>query len=277
MHGKLTLKIALSLLVLLSVPVQAQREFREYPGFEYEPDLHLPADWNVPGEFVSGRLMYPSNVRMGRWGGSWEQGGTSWAVDYPKGDRTFVNLLRRFSTINARSVEQPVNLNDGDDVYYWPFLMVGLAGYWDLSDAQAARLRDYLLRGGFLFADSFFDSYSWSGFVAGMKKVFPDLAIIDLEGDHPVFHTVYDIPVLADTQIPNMNSLMGGGGGWLGDGREPLWRGIQDDSGRLMVLIAFNNDVADSWQWADDSRYPHDKVNLGLRLAVNIAVYAMSH
>jgi len=82
---------------------------------------------------------------------------------------------------------------------------------------------------------------------------------------------------LAETQIPNMNSLMGGGGGWLGDGRVPQWRGIFDDSGRLMVLIAFNNDVADSWQWADDPRYPHEKVNLGLRLAVNIAVYAMSH
>lgn len=255
----------------------AQRPFREYPGFEYEPDLHLPPDWDVPGEFVSGRLMYPSSVRMGWRGGDWEQGGTSWGVDYPKGDRTFVSLLRRFSTINTRSVEQPVNLNDGEDVYYWPFLMVGLAGYWDLSDAQAAKLRDYLLRGGFLFSDSFFDSYSWAGFVRGMDKVFPDRPIVDLDQSHPVFHTVYDIPALAETQIPNFNSLMRGGGGWLGDGREPQWRGIIDDSGRLMVLIAFNNDVADSWQWADDPRYPAEKVNLGLRLAVNIAVYTMTH
>ncbi len=265
------------LMLVLCFPVAAQREFREYPGFEYEPDLHLPADWDVAGEFVSGRLMYPSNVRMGWRGSDWEQGGTSWAVDYPKGDRTFVSLLRRFSTINTRSVEQPVNLNDGDDVFYWPFLMVGLAGYWDLTDAQAGKLGDYLLRGGFLFADSFFDSSSWAGFVNGMNKVLPGRPIIDLTADHPVFHTVYDIPALAETQIPNMNSLMGGGGGWLGDGRTPQWRGILDDSGRLMVLIAFNNDVADSWQWADDVRYPHEKVNLGLRLAVNIAVYAMTH
>ncbi len=98
-----------------------------------------------------------------------------------------------------------------------------------------------------------------------------------LQGDHPVFHAVYDIPALAATQIPNMNSLMGGGGGWLGDGSEPRWRGIFDDDGRLMVLIAFNNDVADSWQWADHPYYPADKVNLGLRLAANIAVYALSH
>jgi len=265
------------MLVAGSGGVTAQREFREYPGFEFEADVQLPPDWDQPGEFVSGRLMYPSNVRMGWRGGSWEQGGTSWGVDYPKGDRTFVSLLRRFSTINARSVEQPVNLDDGDDVYFWPFLMVGLAGYWDLTDGQAAKLRDYLLRGGFLFCDSFFDSYSWAGFVAGMNRVFPGRTIVDLEGDHPVFHTVYDIPALAETQIPNFNSLMGGGGGWLGDGRVPRWRGIFDDSGRLMVLFAFNNDVADSWQWADDPRYPAEKVNLGLRLAVNIAVYTMTH
>ena len=52
---------------------------------------------------------------------------------------------------------------------------------------------------------------------------------------------------------------------------------VVDENGRLIVLIAFNNDVADSWQWADDPRYPSERVNLGLRLAVNIAVYAMTH
>jgi hypothetical protein len=256
----------------------AQREWRQYESFEYEIDHGLPPDYQVPGEFVTGRLMYPSNVGMGRARrGGWLQGGTSWAVDYPEGDRTFVSLLRRFSTINTRSVEQPVNPDDAEDMAHWPFLMVGLAGYWQLTDQQVANLRDYLLHGGFLFADSFFDSGSWSGFVAGMKRIFPDRHIIDLDGSHPVFNTVYNIPALTETQIPNMNSLLGGGGGWLGDGREPHWRGIEDDKGRLLVLIAFNNDVADSWQWADDPRYPAERVNLGLRLAVNIAVYALTH
>ena len=268
-------KMVMMLLCLgLSTQASAQREFRVYPGYEYDADTSLPPDYAERAEFISGRLMYPSR---GRFGSRWELGGTSWAVDYPKGDRTFAQLLRRFSTIDARSVEQPVNPDDGDDIFYWPFLMVGLAGYWDLSDQQVAKLREYLLRGGFLFADSFFGSGSWVGFERGLSRIFPDRPIIDLEGSHPVFHTVYEIPALAETQIPNMNSLMGGGGGFQGDGWEPHWRGIEDDDGRLMVLIAFNNDLADSWQWADHPRYPGDKVNLGLRLAVNIAVYAMSH
>ncbi|MBF8270180.1 MAG: DUF4159 protein [Gammaproteobacteria bacterium] len=256
----------------------AQREFRVYEGFEYDPDLELPVDYQIPGEFVVGRLMYPAGRGFGRWGGGdWEQGGTSWAVDYPRGDRTMARLLRRFSTINVRSVEQPVNLDDGDDVYYWPFLMAGLAGFWDLTDEQVAKLRDYLLRGGFLFCDSFFGTDSWIGFERGLRRIFPDLQIVDLSPDHPVFHSVYDLSELTQAQIPNMNSLMGGGGGYLGDGAIPHWRGISDDNGRLMVLIAFNNDVADSWQWADDPRYPHESVNLGLRFAVNIAVYTLTH
>lgn len=262
---------------LLAATVQAQQPFREYDSFEFYVDHELPPDWEKPGEFVTGRLMYPDGRGFGRRRGGWEDGGTSWAVDYPEGDRTFVQLLRRFSTIDARSVEQPVNPDDAEDMGYWPFLMVGLAGYWELTDTQVQNLRNYLLKGGFLFADSFFGSYSWPGFAAGIKRILPEYQIVDLDGSEAVFHTVYDIPALAQTQIPNMNSLMGGGGGWLDDGDEPHWRGVFDDNGRLLVLIAFNNDVADSWQWADDPRYPSERVNLGLRLAVNIAVYAMTH
>lgn len=250
----------------------AQREFREYLPFEgRDAAAALPTDYDVPGELVVGRLMYPGGGR------GWLYGGTSWTVDYPKGDRTLAALLRRFTRADVRSVEQPVNLDDGDDVFYWPFLMVGLAGNWQLTDSQVAQLREYLLRGGFLYADSFFGSYDWVGFTEGMKRVFPDRPIIDLPLDHPVFHIVYDTTEVESTRLPHMGSLRWGGGGWLSDGRIPYWRGIEDDDGRLMVLIGFNNDTPDSWQWADDPRYPAEAANLGLRIGVNIAVYMMTH
>jgi len=256
---------------------EAQREFRVYPSFEGEDaDAPLPPDWNVPGELVIGRLMYP-NGGFGFFGGDWRQGGTSWTDDYPRGDRTLVKMLRRYTRTNVRAVEQPVNLDDGDDVDYWPFLIVGLAQAWQLTDSQAANLREYLLRGGFLFCDSFFGSRNWDGFEESLRRVFPDRPIIDLKDDHPIFHTVFDLPHMTAVQIPNMNSLMAGGSGYLSDGRVPRWRGVADDSGRLMVLIAFNNDVADAWQWADDVRYPAQEANLALRLGVNVAMYAMTH
>jgi len=227
---------------------------------------------------VLGRLMYPSSRGFGffRGRGDWRNGG-SWTVDYPRGDRTLAAMLRRFTRVDVRSVEQPVDAADDGDIYYWPFLMVGLAGYWQLDEERVQAIREYLLRGGFLFCDSFFDSYSWAGFEEGIRRIFPDRPIVDLTDDHPVFHTVYDLPGMTKVQIPNMNSLMGGGGGYLGDGWTPRWRGVMDDDGRLMVLIAFNNDVADSWQWSDDPRYPGELANLGLRLGVNIAMYTLTH
>jgi hypothetical protein len=168
-----------------------------------------------------------------------------------------------------------VNLEDGNDVFDWPFLIVGLAGSWNLDDDMVVKLREYLERGGFLFCDSFFGSQQWEGFIEGMRRVFPDREIVDLPDEHPLFHTVYDLSQRG--QVPNMNSLLGGGGGYLDDGAIPRWRGILDDHGRVMVAIAFNNDISDSFQWADDPDYPADAATLGLRLGVNFAVYALTH
>jgi hypothetical protein len=270
--------IALAAAMLLAHgAAEAQREFRVYPSFEgAEADAPLPPDWDVPGELVIGRLMYPGG-NFGFRGGDWRQGNTSWTDDYPRGDRTLVQMIRRFTRTNVRGVEQPINLDDDDDVFYWPFMVVGLASYWQLTDSQSAKLREYLLRGGFLFCDSFFDSNNWVGFMETMKRVFPDRPVIDLTDDHPIFHSVFDLPNMTSVQIPNWNALRRGGRGYLGDGAVPRWRGIEDDDGRLMVLIAFNNDVADAWQFADDPRYPQEKANLALRVGANIVMYAMTH
>jgi hypothetical protein len=259
-------------LLLWPAAALAQQPFVEYLPFEgYDGASALPRDYDVPAEFVIGRLMYPEGGR------NWLRGGTSWAVDYPKGDRTLAAQLRRFTRIDVRSVEQAVNLDHPDDAFHWPFMLTGLAGNWQLTDFQVLQLREYLLRGGFLYADSFFGSGDWIGFTRGLSRVFPDRDIIDLPPEHPVFHTVYDIPELTVTQIPHFGSLRSGRGGWLSDGDTPHWRGIEDDDGRLMVLIGFNNDTPDSWQWADEPRYPAELANLGLRIGTNIAAYVLTH
>jgi hypothetical protein len=221
------------------------------------------------------RLMYPSSRYRRFGGGDWTQGGTSWAVDYPRGDRDFARLLRRITRINVRSVEQPVNLDDDDDVFYWPFMIVGLPGSWDLTQAQAKKLREYLLRGGFLLCDSFFGTNEWEGFEEGMKRVFPDRPMIDLPADHPIFHTVYDLS--NKSQIGNWQAYNGRGVPYRADGDTPHWRGILDDQGRLMVLIDFNNDLGDGWQWTDDPSYPLEDANLSIKFGANIVVYAMTH
>ncbi len=113
---KWTLLLAMAAL-LVAGSAWAEREWRVYKSFEAEADdSPVPADFDKPAGFVVARLMYPSGGFRGGYG-DWRQGGTSWAVDYPRGDRYFASILRRLTTIDVRSVEQPVNLEDGDDVF----------------------------------------------------------------------------------------------------------------------------------------------------------------
>jgi hypothetical protein len=258
------------------VALSAPPAFREYPGLEADADVDLPEDYQLPGELVIGRLMYPQlEGAMRRGSSDWREGGTAWAVDYPRGDRMFASMLRRLTTMSVRSVEQPVNLDEGDEAFYTPFLVVGLPGMWDLTDAQVEKLREYLLRGGFLLCDSFFGTREWNGFAAGIKRVFPDRPIVDLPDDHPIFHTVYDLS--SKKQAGNWQAWRGRGVGYRADGETPHWRAIVDDHDRVMVLIGFNNDLGDGLQRADEFAYPLDDANFAIRMAVNIAVYAMTH
>jgi len=244
--------------------------FREYPGVEYY-DFELPTDFRKPAEWVFARLMYPS---IGWGGGSWQNGGTSWTIDYPKGDRHIAALVRRLSVIDARSVEQPVNLDDDDDVFYWPWLYAVEVGQWDLSDEQAAKLREYLLRGGFLMVDDFHGTRQWEIFVESMRRVFPDRPIVDLPDDDPIFHTFWDLE--DRQQIPGLQFLYSGRT-YEEDGVVARWRAIYDDQGRIMVAICHNMDLGDAVEHSDTPQYPEELSAQAMRVFLNYVIYSMTH
>jgi Domain of unknown function (DUF4159) len=270
---------ALGAIVALAAAVAwAQSAFREYPPLEgAESESALPPDYQKPAEFVFGRLMYPSNGTFGGGRGSnWKAGSSPWTIDYPLGDRNFARLMRRLTTINTRSVEQPVDLDDGDDVFNWPFLYMDTPGAASMTDAQIAKLREYLLRGGFLVCDSFFGSDEWSNFESStLKRLFPDRPVVELPPDHSIFHAVYDLPTRV--QVRNMRSLRSRGVGYRSDGIVPHWRAVLDDDGRAMIVILWNNDLGDAWQYADIPEYPQADTNFALRLGVNLAIYDLTH
>jgi hypothetical protein len=252
-----------------------QRPWREYPGVEYE-SYPIPPDSHEKTEWAFARLMYPAvtGCRSLRCNPDWTNGRANWTMDYPRSDRHLSAALRRLTRIHTRSVEQCVNLDDGDEVFYWPFLYAVEVGYWKLTDQQAAKLREYLLRGGFFMCDDFHGTMEWEVFNASMKKVFPDRQIVDLPNADPIFHTIYD---LAERyQVPG-EQFVHSGVTYEHDGFDPHWRGIYDDKGRLMAAICHDMDLGDSWEHADNPEYPAKFSDLGIRIGVNYIVYSMTH
>ena len=267
-----------------------QKPFRVYRSLEAYDDIPLPPDYQEASEWVQARLMYPQHPnarfgpRGGRFGGfgrfggplDWREGGTSWTQDYPRADRHFAQAVRRLTRVNARSVEQPVNPDDTDDIYNWPWMVVGEMGDWKLTDAQAKTVREYLLRGGFIYMDDFWGPEEWDRFDETMKVIFPDRPIVDIDDKDAIFHTVYDLDeryqILGQWAL-NRNGYMG----QRAAGTIARWRGVYDDKGRLMVTMTFNSDVGDSWEWADSPAYPERFSALGIRLGVNYVIYSMSH
>jgi len=262
MRYRTTLAAALAVSFLIGGLLAYQKPFREYPAVEYY-GFPLPPDWAEKSEWVFGRLIYPAVVRYPRW-----------TMDYPRSDRHFSAALRRLTRVQARSVEQAVDLDDGDEVYNWPFLYGVEVGFWNLTDAQCKRMRDYLLRGGFFMCDDFHGTREWSIFMASMNRIFPDRPVVDIDNRDAIFHTIFDLD--DRYQVPGAQFLRTGQV-YENDGFEARWRGIYDDKGRLMVAICHNMDLGDSWEHADNPQYPEKYSALGFRIGVNYVIYSMTH
>jgi hypothetical protein len=218
-------------------------------------------------EYVFTRLAYSSpNYNFNR-------NMHSWNVDYPKADRQFLQGLLRYTGIQSRRQEQVLRPLD-PELSAYPFLYAVEVGYMQLSDEEAARLREYLLRGGFLVVDDFHGTAEWANFELQMKKVFPDRAIRDVPLSDPVFHCFFDIEELF--QVPGLQYYVSGRT-YEKDGYDARFAGIYDDNGRIMVMINFNSDLGDAWEWADLPQYEERYTSQAYRLGVNYIVYSLTH
>ena len=242
--------------------------FQRSRQYEYEmqnPTVD-PPDADEKTEYAFARLRYQS----GGWG---RRRGGSWGTDSNKAERQFVQGVRRLTRIHTRSAEEIIDI-DSDEVYNWPWLYAVEVGHWSISDAQAKRLRDYLDRGGFLMVDDFHGTYEWEVFLQGIKKVFPDRPIVDIEDDHAIFNALYNLR--ERVQVPGRQFVYSGRT-YEQDGFEPKWRAIFDDKGRIQVAICYNMDLGDAWEWADFPDYPEKYASLAYRIGINYIVYSMTH
>jgi Domain of unknown function (DUF4159) len=268
--GRRALAAAAALcLVGIALAASPPKPFREYPGVEYY-EFELPPDFRVPAEWTFARLMYP---QLG-WRSDWENGSTSWTIDYPRADRHIVEMVRRLTSVDARSVEQPVNLDDDDDVFNWPWLYAVEVGTWELTDEQVVKLREYLLRGGFLMVDDFHGTNEWAIFMESMQRVFPDRPVVEIQDEDQIFHTFWDLD--DRQQIPGAQFMMTGRT-FEHDGFTARWRGIYEDKGRVMVAICHNMDLGDAVEHSDTPGYPEAYSAQAMRTYINYIIYAMTH
>jgi hypothetical protein len=266
----------------------AQDPFREYPAWEYN-NFPLPKDYQVPGEWTFARLMYPTSPVYVDWQSTmnsqydWHNGMTNWTIDYPRSDRHLALAVRRLTRIDARSAEQPINLEADDDVFNYPWLYAVEVGHWELTDQMVAKFREFLDRGGFFMCDDFHGDKEWEVFIHSMKKVIPDREIVDIPNDDAIFHTVYDlderyqVPGMQFTQTHSVCEKCRTNPTWGVGGDNPHWRGVYDDHHRLIAVMTHDNDLGDSWENADEPTYPQKYSYMGIRIGLNYLVYAMTH
>jgi hypothetical protein len=239
----------------------------------------FPEAEDFDGSFLYCRVLYGS-VRAG-------DGGGGWSTDYPGADNNFSVRLAELTRVRVKfdPDRQPhhvvVSLTD-PLLYRCPLLFIEDVGSLQFTEEEVRRLRDFLLKGGFLWADDFWGSYSWRLWVREISRVLPpgEYPIFDIPKAHPIMQTLYDVPDIP--QVPAI-SFWRRSRGYTSerghDSAEVHWRGINSARGRLMVLMSHNTDIADTWE--REGEEPRQYFDLfsprGYAIGVNVVLYAMTH
>jgi hypothetical protein len=273
-HRKLLSGVLLAALLVTVASAQTRR--RSFGGFL--PSIRMATPQDFDGNFLFCRIIFRNAP-----GGD----GNGWGVDYPRAD---INLTFRLSELTTATVSRDVE--DGYKhvvvqltdplLYHCPFVMMTEPGGAFLDAAEAAQLHDYVLKGGFLWADDFWGELAFRQWADQLAKALPPerYPIVDLPLDHALFHTLYDIHRIL--QIPAIDFWAGPGSNTSERGRDsavPHVRAVLDEEGgRIMVLMTHNTDFGDAFEReGDDHSYFLQFAPEGYAFGVNTIVYSMTH
>lgn len=183
--------------------------------------------------------------------------------DWYYGQTQIPNLLkglRERTNIKTANKQEVIQLTDRK-LYNYPFIYMTGHGNVAFTDEEVKTLRQYLLRGGFLWAN---DDYGLDkSFRREMKRVFPDKELIEVPFDHPIYHCFYEFP----NGLPKIHEH---------DGKPPKGYGIFHE-GRMIVFYDYESDIADGLEDLEVYNDPPEKREQALRMAINIVVYALTN
>lgn len=238
--------VLLCLALLVTAPIawsQRQRQSRIEPNVPYD------------GRFTFVRLRYTQGYRL------------AWSADYPAMERNFMSILGELSTTKLHKNGSNVHTLDDPELTRYPVAYLTEPGYWMPTEQEAAGLRDWINKGGFLIVDDFYFDRQWSVFEQSMKMVLPKAQIFPMDVSHPVFNTFFTIKTLEGMTHPASTQA------------KAVYLGIYEDndpSKRLQVIINFNNDIGDYMEWSAEGWYPVNLSNDAYKLATNYVVYGLT-
>lgn len=208
------------------------------------------------------------------------RGDGSWATDFPDADVNFTRRLQEVTGWECDTNGMVLDLTD-PRLKERSFIYIAEGGQMHLTDGEVQSLHDYLLGGGFLMVDDFWGEAEWESLAWELRRVFPDREPVDLPLSHEVFRSFYEIR--KKPQVPNaalgIQSQFTGVTWEREDAKEPHYRGLFDDGGRLLAILCHNTDLGDGWERAGESEYYFREFSLkqAYPMGINIVVYALSH
>ena len=240
--------------ITLLVPLAAQRRDGRRFGLGAQPRAANPVEYD--GQFTIVRLWYP------RYAG--------WSYDYPDMEQNLTLILNELTLLRTRTDGSNILRMDDPELMKFPIAYLSEPGYWYPSDSEAAGLRTYLAKGGFLIVDDFHFEQEWRVFEAAMRKVLPDCRIERLQLSHPVFDTFFSIKSL-DVPYPGRMGEDGLTGEFYGihEGNDP--------ANRLTVVISYNMDIGDYMEHSGRGWYAVAPTNEAFKFGVNYFIYGLTH
>jgi hypothetical protein len=227
------------------------------------PTLLVAQRWRQPavepnlaydGRFTFVRLRY-TNL-----------GPSGWAFDYPAMERNFMDVLSSLTSVRAHRRGSNILTMDDPALFDYPVAYLSEPGYWAPSDDEAAGLRRWLERGGFLIVDDFLLD-QWLPFEAALRRVLPGARIVPLDVSHPIFDAFFRLETLDGLHHPGRSYAVA------------QYFGVHQDNDpdkRLMVIVNYNNDIGDYMEWSGEGWYPVNLSNDAYKLATNYIVYGLT-
>jgi hypothetical protein len=213
--------------------------------------------------FTMGRIRF-TTPNFGWMGGSRRMGGgPPWSHDWPRGEEHLMKIMGEVTRLDVNPGGHIVSF-DAKDAFHYPIAYMCEVGFLDLTDEEAHNMGEYLLRGGFLIVDDFRGDRDLDNFKRQLKKVFPDRSLAEVPRTHPIWTCFYDITKVFP-QPPYARNLL------------PQYLGMSDDRGRLMMIVNYNNDISEYWEWSGNPWMPIDQSNEAYKYGVNYIMYALTH